>query len=98
MTRTRLVGLWALCVLVLPLLMAAQLWFALKGHQARAFWMAYAFDEAGAVAIGGPIGSTVSSRTGRALLLGRRWARILAPIIDAFFGKGHCLSHAHDIP
>lgn len=98
MTRTRLVGLWALCLLVLPLLVSAQLFFALKGNQARAINMAYALDEAGAVAIGGPIGSTVSSRTGRALLLGRHWAKLLAPVIDFFFGEGHCLAHANDKP
>lgn len=98
MTRLKLLGLWLLCQLVTPILSLAQLFFALTGKEERAFYMAYAQDEAGAIAIGGPIGSTVSSRTGRALRGGRLWARLLAPVIDLFFGKGHCLSHANDKP
>lgn len=82
----------------LPLLMIAMLAFAVAAKNDRAFYMAYALDEAGAVAIGGPLGSTVSSRTGRALLSGRYWAKIMAPVIDCLFGKGHCLSHANDKP
>lgn len=98
MSRLKLMGLWALCIAVLPLLMAAFLIFALLGKDARAFYMAYALDMCGAVAIGGPLGSTVSSRTGRALLSGRYWAKIMAPVIDCLFGKGHCLAHANDKP
>lgn len=98
MARLKLVGLWGLCVMVSPLLMVAMLGFALAAKNDRAFYMAYACDEAGAVAIGGPIGSTVSGRTGRALRDGRRWAKLLAPVIDLFFGRGHCLSHADDPP
>lgn len=98
MNRLKLVGLWLLCMAVIPPLMAAMLVFALGARNDRAFYMAYAYDQVGAVAIGGPIGSTVSSRTGRALSLGRRWAKLLAPVIDLFFGKGHCLSHANDKP
>lgn len=98
MTRLKLLGLWLLCMAVMPLLCVAMLGFALAAKNDRAFYMAYAYDEAGAVAIGGPPGSTVSSRTGRALVAGRCWAKILAPIIDFFFGKGHCLSHANDKP
>jgi hypothetical protein len=90
------VGLWCLCLAVLPLLMLAMLGFALAAKNDRAFYMAYCLDESGAVAIGGPLGSTISSRTGRALLLGRWWAKILAPIIDYFFGRWHCLRHAND--
>lgn len=97
-TRIRLVGLWCLCLAVLPLFMLAMLGFALAASNDRAFYMAYCLDLGGAVAIGGPMGSTVSSRTGRALLLGRWWATLLAPVIDCFFGQGHCLSHAKDQP
>ena len=37
---------------------------------------------------------TISARTGYAVYRGKRWAKVVAPIIDAFFGKGHCEAQA----
>lgn len=37
---------------------------------------------------------TISKRTGLALIKGRAWAKVAAPIIDFFFGAGHCLRQA----
>jgi hypothetical protein len=37
---------------------------------------------------------TISARAGYALHRGKRWARVLVPVIDRFFGKGHCVAQA----
>lgn len=39
---------------------------------------------------GGDEDETLSSRTGRNAIAGKWWALVLEPIIDLFFGKGHC--------
>jgi hypothetical protein len=43
---------------------------------------------------GGDPRMSISGRTGNGVILGYRWAQILAPMIDGFFGTGHCLSSA----
>lgn len=37
---------------------------------------------------------TISARTGYAVYRGKRWGKLLAPMIDAIFGKGHCEAQA----
>lgn len=98
MTRLRLLAIWLLCAAVTPVLLAGMLLQAVGGAQARALGIAVGFDEAGNALFGGDARQTISTRTGKALIRGKRWARIVAPLIDFFFGAGHCLAHANDTP
>jgi len=86
--------LWALVTLVTPILNLAMLMQALFGSEERAKSMAVAQDECGNALFGGPADQTISTRTGNALIEGKNWAKIAAPIIDFMFGKGHCLANA----
>ena len=88
--------LWVLVTLVTPILNLAMLMQALFGSEARAKSMAVAQDECGNALFGGPPDKTISTRTGNGLIDGQRWAKIAAPVIDFFFGKGHCLANATD--
>ena len=94
MNRIKLLMIWALCTLAAPILSIAMFCQAAFGSTDRALSMAVAQDECGNALFGGSRGETVSTRTGNALIQGRRWARIVAPIIDAIFGAGHCLANA----
>jgi hypothetical protein len=97
-TRLRLLAIWLLCAAVTPVLLLGMLLQAIGGAQHRALGIAVGLDEAGNALFGGSARQTISSRTGKALVRGERWARIVAPCIDFFFGAGHCLSHANDAP
>jgi hypothetical protein len=94
MTRPQLFLVWILCLVVTPLLMTMMLLQTLFGDTARAQQMAVALDECGNSLFGGVPTMTISTRTGNGVILGYRWAKILAPIIDAFFGAGHCAANA----
>jgi hypothetical protein len=86
--------IWLLCVVTAPILLIAMACQAAFGSNSRALSMAVAYDECGNALFGGARGETISTRTGNALVQGRRWANIVAPIIDAIFGAGHCLANA----
>ena len=62
----------------------------LLGSKARAENMALGIDECGNAAFGGSPQETISSRVGKAFNENKEWARLVAPIIDAIFGKNHC--------
>lgn len=94
MTRLRLFALWFLCAMVAPILIVAMLVQAVLGSTTRAQSMAVALDECGNSLFGGDAQETISRRTGLALIAGKRWAKIAAPLIDCVFGKGHCLANA----
>jgi hypothetical protein len=94
MSRLKLLMVWALCTLAAPILSIAMLCQATFGSTDRALSMAVAQDECGNALFGGARGETISTRTGNALIQGRRWAKIAAPCIDALFGAGHCLANA----
>lgn len=96
MSRLRLVAIWLLCAAVTPLLLAGMLLQAIGGAQGRALGIAVALDEAGNALFGGDARQTISTRTGKGLVAGKRWARLAAPVIDFFFGAGHCAAHAND--
>lgn len=64
------------------------------GSRDRALSMAVAYDECGNALFGGERNETISARTGNALIEGKRWARVVSPIIDAMFGAGHCQANA----
>lgn len=93
MNRLKLVALWLLVTLFMPLFSLVMLIQAVAGSQSRAKNMALAQDECGNSMFGGPPTQTMSSRVGDGLIEGKRWARVLAPIIDFLFGAGHCLSN-----
>ena len=61
----------------------------------RTFWaylgnLAVTLDQLGNGVVGGNAHGTLSARTWEAWCKGKRWARILRPVIDAVFGRGHC--------
>jgi hypothetical protein len=94
MNRFQLLGIWLLCTIFMPLMWLVMLYDALLGSPARAKNMEIATDEEGNAMFGGPPQQTISERTGNALITGERWAHFVAPVIDLFFGKGHCLANA----
>lgn len=94
MTRLKLLVLWILCTLLVPILVLAMLLQVLLGSTSRANSMAVAFDECGNALFGGQATETISRRTGLAVIAGKRWAKTLAPFIDFFFGTGHCAENA----
>lgn len=93
MSRHKLLILWLVCFLGSPVLLFAMLLQASFGSRERAKAMAVAYDECANSLTGGPAQQTISARTGDALLMGKQWAKDVAPLIDFFFGKGHCLSN-----
>ena len=94
MNRIQLFGVWVLCVLFSPILLTAMLVQVLFGSKDRALSMAIAQDQCGNALFGGPADQTISTRTGNGLVEGLKWAKVVAPCIDLFFGKGHCLKNA----
>lgn len=93
-TRCRALKLWLLCTLFLPLLWLMQLLQALFGSVERSLNMAFSLDTCGNALFGGDPRMSISERTGLALMAGKRWAKIVAPLIDHFFGKNHCREEA----
>jgi hypothetical protein len=67
---------------------------AIFGDVSRALSMATALDECGNSLFGGDPQMTISTRTGNGVILGYRWAKLLAPLIDFLFGKNHCADNA----
>lgn len=49
-----------------------------------------AIDQLGNTLADGNPDETISSRVGKASLAGKWWGKLLEPIIDAWFGQGHC--------
>ena len=94
MNRLKLLILWILCCIFTPILLLAQFINAIIGSEERSKSMAIAFDECGNSLFGGSPSITISERTGNGVILGYIWAIKLAPIIDFFFGIGHCSSQA----
>jgi hypothetical protein len=93
MSRLKLIALWFLVTLFMPLFSVVMLIQAVVGSHSRAKNMALAQDECGNSMFGGPSTQTMSSRVGDGLIEGKRWAKIIAPVIDFLFGAGHCLSN-----
>lgn len=93
MSRFKLLILWLLCMMVSPILLTAMFFQAIAGSPSRALNMAAAYDQCGNALLGGSEIQTISARTGYGVVEGLRWAKIVAPCIDFFFGKGHCASY-----
>ena len=91
--RKRAVKLWILCTVCLPVLCLMQLLQGLFGSVERSINMACSLDTCGNALFGGDYRQTISERVGVALIEGERWAKIVAPCIDYFFGPQHCLDH-----
>ena len=94
MSKVKLICICLMCVLAAPVLVMFMLGQALIGSPDRALSMAVAFDECGNALFGGDPQETISRRTGLALIAGKRWAKVVAPMIDFIFGEGHCLANA----
>lgn len=89
-TRSQLLILCVLCILVTPILLIGLLWHTLVGSQIRALRMAIALDECGNALFGGLPTETISSRVGRRALSGLPIWTLCERSIDFFFGRGHC--------
>jgi hypothetical protein len=94
MSRAKLFLICLLCAITAPVLLTAMACQAAFGSTDRALSMAFAYDTCANALFGGSRGETLSTRTGNALLAGKRWAKIAAPVIDALFGAGHCIANA----
>lgn len=95
--RFQNLSLWALCVILIPIFLTIMFFQILFGDAKFGHNAAVDFDYAANSTIGGLDNETMSSRVGDAYLQGKRWAKFVAPIVDLFFGKGHCLSQV-DLP
>lgn len=84
MTRTQMLMLSILIVLLLPLAWLVMLWFALLKNEQRFRLVALAFDCAGNAALNGDYRETISSRAGR------RWPRMARFINWLFADPKHC--------
>jgi len=93
-TRWTAIKLWILCLVAVIPLLILQILQALFGSPDRSVNMALSMDECGNSLLGGVQYMTISARTGLGVIAGLRWAKIVAPIIDFFFGSGHCASAA----
>jgi hypothetical protein len=89
-TRRNALLLWLVCTPVFPILWMMQGLQAIFGNPERSVNMALAIDSCGNALFGGDFRMTISERTGLALIAGKRWGRIAAPVIDFFFGENHC--------
>lgn len=92
--RCRALKLWALCTLCLPLLWLMQLLQGVFGSPERSINMAVSLDTCGNALFGGDPRMTISERTGLAVMAGKRWGQIVAPVIDYFFWPDHCRKEA----
>lgn len=63
--------------------------YATIASPARAWTLSVAFDQLGNAAANGDPDETVSSRAGKARLLGRRWGCVLCKLLD-WLDPGHC--------
>jgi hypothetical protein len=86
--------LWVLCALALPILCIMQLLQGVCGDVRRSKSMAVAIDSCANALFGGLPNDTISARTGRGVMKGYKWAVRVAPIIDFFFGRNHCMIEA----
>lgn len=93
--RIRALKLWLLCTLVLPFLWLMQLLQGLVGSPERSINMAVSLDTCGNALFGGDPRMTISERTGLGVMQNKRWARIVALVIDYFFGANHCRDEAN---
>jgi len=94
MSRWTVIKLAIVCALLSPLLVCLMLGQAFFGSIDRAHNMALGVDMTGNALFGGDPRMSISARTGNGVILGDRWAVILAPVIDSFFGSGHCMDAA----
>lgn len=92
--RRRALKLWLLCTVFLLPLWLMQLLQGLFGNPERSINMAFSLDTCGNALFGGDPRMSISERTGLALMQGKRWAQIVAPCIDFFFGQHHCREEA----
>ena len=86
--RLRLILLWVVCVLVVPVLILAQLLHAVLGNTSRSLKMAVALDQCGNALLGGSEDETISSHAGRRMHEAR-WACVLCKFLD-IFERDHC--------
>ena len=81
-------------LLIMPLLTIFLLLEGMCGNAQRAYNMELAIDCCGNALFGGSPKVSISNRTGLGVIAGYKWAIRLAPVIDFFFGVGHCADAA----
>lgn len=87
-SRAALAAVFALCLVAALYSLARIAWAALT-NPARAWQLSVSFDQLGNAATNGDPDETISSRAGKARLLGRRWGCVLCKLLDAL-DKDHC--------
>jgi len=90
MMRLRILCFWLLILLMSPLALAMMFLHNLFGSYGRALAMARNYDRIANILLGGSERETISSRVGRNQRNGLWHGKLLAPLIDVFFGKDHC--------
>jgi hypothetical protein len=93
-SRLKLTLLAIVIWLLAPLVNTLMVGQSLFGSESRAHNMELAFDCCGNALFGGDPAVSISERTGNGVILGYAWAIRLAPVIDFFFGAGHCAANA----
>jgi len=88
MSRLAMIAIWLLCQVAHIVASVWMLLAALYGSP-RAWRLAVGYDQLANVAFGGSEDETISSRAGRALRKGERWACVLCRLLDRFDPK-HC--------
>lgn len=89
--RRRVFLLVILLVCCVPTVAVSLTWLACSiiGGGKRAWRIAIGYDLLANVTLGGNVGETISSRAGRHLARGDRWACVLCRFLDVF-QKNHC--------
>ena len=84
MSRTQMILLSVLILILLPVAWLVMLWFAILKNENRFRLVALAFDCAGNAALNGDYRETISSRAGR------RWPRMARFVNWLFADPDHC--------
>lgn len=88
MSRAAMVAIWLLCQVAHVVASVWMLIAALYGSN-RAWKLAVGYDQLANVAFGGDPDETISSRAGKAMKRGSRWACVLCRLLDRF-DPDHC--------
>lgn len=86
--RLPLLAIYALCVASVIYSLVRMAW-AILVNPARAWSLSVSFDQLANAAANGDPDETISSRAGKARLIGRRWGCVLCRLLDAL-DRGHC--------
>lgn len=87
-SRMPLLAVYLLCLAAAGYSLLRMAWAVLVKPE-RAWLLSVSFDQLGNAAANGDPDETVSSRAGKARLMGRRWGCVLCKLLDKL-DPGHC--------